>query len=241
MRMGPRIAVTFCGHAARRCVVARDQYLDAIRRAGAEPIAVDPADAMPEEFDGLCLTGGGDIDPARYGADNIASTDIDERRDVIELALLERALARDIPVLGICRGFQLINVRFGGSLEQHHLGHSPKYAPAATPVSDDPAGTDAVRHIIAAEPGSKLAAACGDEAFTVNSSHHQVVTPDRLAAELRATGRVGELVEALESPAHRWVVAVQWHPERTAQVAASATRIFDAFVTAVERTPVTAA
>lgn len=233
--------MTLCGHAARRCVVARDQYLSAIRRAGAEPIVVEPADTMPGEFDGLCLTGGGDIDPARYGEVKTASEDIDAARDTIELALLERALARDIPVLGICRGFQLINISFGGSLEQHHLGHSPKYPPASTPVSDDPAGTDAVRHVIAPEPGSRLAAACGDEAFTVNSSHHQVVTPDRLAAELRATGRVGELVEALESPAHRWVVAVQWHPERTAQVGASATRIFDAFVAAASRTPVTAA
>lgn len=239
--MGPRIAVTLCGHAARRCIVARDQYLDAIRRAGAEPIAVDPTDAMPDEFDGLCLTGGGDIDPERYGADNIASTDIDERRDAVELALLERALANDIPVLGVCRGFQLINVRFGGSLEQHHLGHSPKYPPAGMPVSDDPAGADAVHHVVVAEPGSKLAAACGDEPFIVNSSHHQVVTSDRLASELLATARVGELVEALESPAHRWVVAVQWHPERSAQVAAAATRIFEAFIAAVKRTPVTAA
>jgi putative glutamine amidotransferase len=108
-------------------------------------------------------------------------------------------------------------------------------------VPDDPAGTNAVQHVVEAEPGSKLAAACGDEAFTVNSSHHQVVTPDRLAADLRATARVGELVEALESPAHRWVVAVQWHPERTAQVAAAATRIFEAFVAEVKRTPVAAA
>jgi putative glutamine amidotransferase len=239
--MGPRIAVTLCGHVARRCVVAREQYLDAIRRAGAEPIAVDPTDAMPDQFDGLCLTGGGDIDPERYGADNVASTDIDEARDAIELALLERALERDIPVLGVCRGLQLVNVRFGGSLEQHHLGHSPKYPPAGTPVADDPAGAEAVRHVVTAEPGSKLAAACGDEPFIVNSSHHQVVTSDRLASDLVATAHVGELIEALEAPARRWVVAVQWHPERTAQVAAAATRIFDAFIAAVKRTPVTAA
>lgn len=239
--MGPRIAVTLCGHATRRCDVAREQYLDAIRRAGAEAIAVDPTSAAPEDFDGLCLSGGGDIDPARYDETNVASDDIDTARDAIELALLERALARDLPVLGICRGLQLLNVHFGGSLEQHHLGHSPKYPPAGAPVSDDPAGADAVRHLIAAEPGSRLAAACGDETFVVNSSHHQVVTPDRLAADLRATARVEDLVEALESPAHRWVVAVQWHPERTTQVATAATRIFDAFVAAARRTPVAAA
>ena len=221
--------------------MAREQYLDAVRRAGAEPIAVFPNDVVPEEFDGLCLTGGGEIDPARYGEVNTKSEETDPARDALELAILERALARDVPVLGICRGFQLINVHLGGSLEQHHLGHAPKYPPAGAPVSDDPAGTDAIRHDISAEPGSKLASACGDETFVVNSSHHQVITADRLAAELRATARVGELVEALESPSHFWVVAVQWHPERTAQVAAAATRIFDAFITAASRTPVPAA
>jgi putative glutamine amidotransferase len=221
--------------------VAREQYLAAIRGAGAEPIAVFPGDVAPEEFDGLCLTGGGDIDPERYDTDNVASTEIDVARDATELALLDRALARDLPVLGICRGFQLINIHLGGSLEQHHLGHAPKYPPEGAAVADDPAGTEAIHHVVTAEPGSKLAAACGDEAFVVNSSHHQVVTPDRLATDLLATARVGELIEALESPAHRWVVAVQWHPERVAQVGAAATRIFDAFVAAVKRTPVTAA
>jgi putative glutamine amidotransferase len=239
--MKPRVAVTLSGSASKRNAVAREQYLEAIRRAGAEPIAIFPNDPAPEEFDGLCLTGGGDIDPVRYGEANIKSEDIDPARDALELALLERALERDIPVLGVCRGLQLINVRFGGSLEQHHLGHSPKYAPAGAPVVDDPAGAEAVRHVVTAEPGSKLAAACGDEPFIVNSSHHQVVTSDRLASDLVATAHVGELIEGLEAPAHRWVVAVQWHPERTAQVAAAATRIFEAFVAAVKRTPVTAA
>jgi putative glutamine amidotransferase len=236
----PRIALTLSGSATKRNAVAREQYLEAIRRAGAEPIAIFPNDPLPESFDGLCLSGGGDIDPARYGADNVASSEIDAARDATELAILERALARDIPVLGICRGFQLINVHLGGSLEQHHLGHAPKYPPEGLTVVDDPAGSDAVRHEITAEPGSKLAEACGDEVFVVNSSHHQVVTSDRLASELRATAHVGELVEALESPAHRWVVAVQWHPERTAQVGAAATRIFEAFVAEVKRTPVAA-
>ena len=98
--MKPRIALTLSGSTSKRNAVAREQYLDAIRRAGAEPIAIFPNDPLPEEFDGLCLTGGGDIDPARYGADNIASTEIDAARDASELALLGRALARDIPVLG---------------------------------------------------------------------------------------------------------------------------------------------
>lgn len=237
----PRIAVTLSGSTSARNAVAREQYLSAIRRAGGEPIALDPGAAPNVDFDALCLTGGGDIDPIRYGDENINSKDIDATRDALELALLERALAHDLPVLGICRGFQLINVRFGGSLEQHHLGHSPKYPPDGESVQDDPAGADAVHHVVQAEPGTRLAAACGDDAFMVNSSHHQVITPDRLASELSATARVGELVEALESPSHRWVAAVQWHPERTAQVSGAATRIFDAFVAAARRAPVTAA
>jgi putative glutamine amidotransferase len=236
----PRIAVTLSGSTSKRNAVAREQYLDAIRRAGAEPIAIFPNDPAPEEFDGVCLTGGGDIDPARYGEVNTKSDDIDPDRDALEFTLLERALARDIPVLGVCRGLQVINVHLGGSLEQHHPGHAPKYPPEGAPVADDPAGPDAVRHDVTAEPGSKLAAACGDETFVVNSSHHQVVTSDRLASGLRPTAHVGDLIEALESPTHRWVVAVQWHPERTAQVGAAATRIFDAFVTEVKRTPVAA-
>ena len=238
--MKPRIAVTLSGSTSKRNAVAREQYLDAIRRAGAEPILLFPNDVAPEEFDGLCLTGGGDIDPERYGEANTKSDEIDPARDALEFAILERALARDVPVLGICRGFQVINVHLGGSLEQHHLGHAPKYPPQGVPVADDPAGADAVHHDITAEPGSKLAAACGEEPFVVNSSHHQVVTSDRLASDLRATAHVGELVEALESSAYRWVVAVQWHPERTAQVGAAATRIFDAFVAEVKRTPVAA-
>src|SRR5437660_818651 len=98
--MGPRIAVTLCGHTARRCVVAREQYLDAIRRTGAEAIAVDPADTLPEEFDGLCLTGGGDIDPARYGEVKTASEDIDDARDTIELGVLGVGLAPDLSRTG---------------------------------------------------------------------------------------------------------------------------------------------
>jgi gamma-glutamyl-gamma-aminobutyrate hydrolase PuuD len=239
--MGPRIAVTLCGHATPRCRVARGQYLDAITRAGATPIAIEPRDGLPDDFDGLCLSGGGDVDPAHYREENCASTDIDVERDALELSLLEHALAKDLPVLGICRGLQLINVGFGGSLEQHHLGHSPKYPPTGIAVPDDPASAEAVRHIVMAEPGSLLASICGTDAFVVNSSHHQVVTSDRLAAGLRATVRVDDLIEALESPAHRFVVAVQWHPERTAQVGPAATRIFAALVAATARTPITAA
>jgi putative glutamine amidotransferase len=233
----PRIVVTLCGHDQHRCRAAREQYLSAIRGAGAEPVAVDPGDQTPERFEGLCLTGGGDIDPARYGEAMAGSTDIDPKRDELELDLARRALDRDVPVLGVCRGLQILNVLLGGTLEQHREGHSPKYPPTDTVVADDPAGAQAVRHAVKPVPGSRLAVACGTEPLVVNSSHHQVVTAARLAPGLRSIADVDGLVEALESPSHQWVVGVQWHPERTKQVDLAATRIFNAFVQAARRVP----
>jgi putative glutamine amidotransferase len=198
---------------------------------------VDPTEQAPDRVDGLLLTGGGDIDPARYGELVQGSIDIDPARDESEFGLARAALARDLPVLGVCRGLQVLNVLLGGSLEQHREGHSPKYPPAGAAMPDDPGGSQAVRHLVSIEPGSRLAEACGVDAFTVNSSHHQVITAPRLAPALRATACVGDAIEAVESSSHEWVVAVQWHPERTAQVDPAATRIFDAFVRAAERVP----
>ncbi len=231
------IAVTLCGHDRRRCTVARDQYLASIRRAGGEPIPVDPGKDPPLTFDGLCLTGGDDIDPGRYSEPNTGSVGIDPARDELEFALVARVFDQDIPVLGICRGFQVLNVHFGGTLEQHHAEHSPKYPPVGMSVIDDPAGPDAVHHRVAPVRGSILAQACGEAEVLVNSSHHQVVTSDRFASTLRATASVGDVIEGLESPTYRWVVGVQWHPERIAQVGERATRIFEAFVRAAERVP----
>jgi putative glutamine amidotransferase len=231
---GPVIAVTLCGHERPRCTVARDLYLASIVRAGGEPLRLDPSHKLPDRFDALCLTGGDDIDPARYGDPDRGSTEIDPARDELEFALTERAIERDVPILGICRGFQVLNVAFGGSLEQHREGHSPKHPPAGLVVRDDPAGPEAVQHTVTPLAGSLLARACGEAALLVNSSHHQVVTTSRLAPGVRATAWVDDLVEALESPSHRWVVGVQWHPERVAQVDPRATRIFEALVTATE-------
>ncbi len=238
MRALPVITVTLCGHVTRRCRVAREQYLGAIRRAGGDPLPIDPGDVPPRSSDALCLTGGGDIDPRRYREPNEGSADIDPARDELEFDLVARALELDVPVLGICRGFQILNVHFGGSLEQHRDGHSPKYPPAGSAVPDDPAGPEAVRHRVSAGAGSLLEEICGAEPFSVNSSHHQVITPERLAAQLRATAEFDGIVEAFDVPGRRWALGVQWHPERVAQVSPAATRIFDAFVRAAERVPV---
>ncbi|MDP9320347.1 MAG: gamma-glutamyl-gamma-aminobutyrate hydrolase family protein [Chloroflexota bacterium] len=223
--MGPRVVATLCGHDRPTCVRARAEYLAALRGAGLDVIALDPHDAVPEDFDALCLTGGGDIEPSRYGEPAAAETDdVDPARDALELRLLRDALDRDIPVLGICRGFQLINVAKGGSLVQHVDGHSRSQG--------------AVRsHEAVPAAGSLLAGATSDRAHVVNSSHHQAVTDAVLAPGLVPTVRIDGLVEAFEDPAHRWFVAVQWHPERTAEVSAEATRIFRSFADAASREP----
>lgn len=222
---GPKVVATLCGHDRDKCVRARAQYLAALGSAGLEVIALDPQDAAPDDFDALCLTGGGDIEPSRYGETAAPETDdLDPARDELELGLLKIALDRDIPVLGICRGFQLINVAKGGRLVQHIEGHSRSLG-------------DLHSHEAVPVAGSLLASATSDRAHGVNSSHHQAVTEDLLAPGLVATVRIDGLVEAFEDPAQRWLVAVQWHPERDTEVSAEATRIFRAFADAASRQP----
>jgi putative glutamine amidotransferase len=223
--VGPRVVATFCGHDREKCVRARTQYLAALQGAGFEIVALDPNDEVPEDFDALCLTGGGDIEPSRYGEPRAPETeDVDPARDELEIRVLGTALSRDLPVLGICRGFQVINVARGGTLVQHVDGHSRSLGALHS-------------HEAVPAAGSLLAGATSARAHVVNSSHHQAVTESILAPGLVPTVRIDGLVEAFEDPSHRWVVAVQWHPERSAEVSAEATGIFRAFAAAASRQP----
>lgn len=199
---------------------ARLRYIAALEGAGAEVRVVAPGDAMPDGFAGLCLGGGEDLESWRYGEPDTHVEKPDPERDELELAMVRRAVARDVPVLGICRGFQVLNVAFGGKLVQHVDGHRP-------------IGTEVIRHEVTAAPGSKLAELYGEAPFTVNSRHHQAVTDAVLAPGLRATAYVGDLVEAFEATAHRYVVGVQWHPERVKDGIDHPERIFRSFVGAV--------
>ena len=227
----PRVVTTLSllnGNEMRRR--SREHYLDALRGAGFEVIAVDSASAPAAEFDALCLTGGEDVEPSRYGAPADPRTETaDAARDALELALLETARERDLPVLGICRGFQVINVAYGGSLVQHVEGHREANGPI-------------VPHVAVAEPGSTLAAACGTAPFSVNARHHQAVAERDLAPGLVPTARIDGYIEAFEDPGRRWLVAVQWHPERSAdpEMSEAGTRIFRAFADAASRQPVRA-
>ena len=206
---------------------SRDHYLRALGDAGLEVIAVDSTTSIPDEFDALCLAGGEDIEPVRYRADPDPKTEqADAGRDALELQLLATARERDLPVLGICRGFQLINVAYGGSLVQHADGHREANGPI-------------VPHVAVPSAGSKLADACGAEPFSVNARHHQVVDDRSLGAGLVPTAHIDGFVEAFEDSARRWLVAVQWHPERSADpdLSAAGTRIFPAFADAASRQP----
>lgn len=223
--MKPRIALTLPRPDTTGKRAARKRYIDALEAAGAEVIPVDPGDALPTSFDGLCLSGGEDVDPGRYASRPEPRLGVvDLERDATEFDLLTIALAADVPVLGICRGFQVLNVAFGGTLVQHLDGHE----------------ADArAKHEIAPSADSLLAKISESARFAVNSRHHQAVTDRELAPGLRASAHVGDLVEGLESTRHRFVVGVQWHPERVDEVDAPAKRIFDAFVAAA-REPVAA-
>jgi len=221
----PRIALTV-DVPTERNEPTRRRYRDALERAGATVVEVPPDDELPGDIDGVLLSGGSDVDPATYGEVNTAARDFDGRRDRLELALVSRALRDDLPVLGICRGFQLLNVALGGRLVQHVEGHHPVGHEGVLEHRD-----------VRIPAGSRLAAAIGQGPLTVNSRHHQAVTPATLAPGLRVTAMVGELVEAFEAPGHGWVVGVQWHPERTAEVSPAALGVFGALVDQASRRP----
>jgi putative glutamine amidotransferase len=181
-------------------------YYDALEAVGAQHLIVD-SESLPEDAQGLLLTGGVDVNPRLYGEKRGPSTDRPNvRRDKHELGLLSQALDRDIPVLCICRGHELLNVALGGSLLQHIEGDGHRWQ------DDGSSGW----HDVTVNGGRRLADVYGTGTLLhVNSRHHQGVTQDRLAPALRcvATSPDG-FVEAMESTEHRWVLGVQWHPER---------------------------
>ena len=228
-----RIALTIGKSTSARALASRTNYVTALERARAEVIVVEPGEHLPADVDGLCLAGGPDIAPSRYGESDPThlAKEPDLERDDLEFDAIDAALRRDIPVLGICRGFQLINVALGGRLVLNVDDHEPE-------------DLDSVRlhHDVAIDPSSKLAAASGRGLLEVNSRHHQAVTSKELAPSLHATATVGDLIEAFESDEHRWVVGVQWHPERIGKdqgMSPEVEGVFDAFVQEAARTTTT--
>ena len=233
----PRIAVSGVVRnwdAAERTGV-NAAYMRSVLAAGGVPIILSPllgpsfAMRALDGTDGLLLTGGEDIHPALYGAEPSPHLYPPSReRDLFELALFAAARQRELPILGICRGIQLVNVALGGTLVQD----IPSERPGA--LAHDPGGArDSRSHEIRLQEGSRAARALGRATFSVNSFHHQAV--DRLAGGLIASGWSGDgLIEAVESPAEApWLLAVQWHPEEMhAEGAAPERGLFRALVEA---------
>jgi putative glutamine amidotransferase len=201
-------------------------YVNAIERAGGRPLLVPPSEDGIDEtlaaLDGLLFSGGSDIDPWAYGADAHPETNgVHPGRDQAELALLEEALARDMPVLAVCRGSQVLNVARGGDLVQHLpevVGHERhKHTPG---VFAD--------HDVDLLPGTKLQALVGDHA-PVKSHHHQGF--GRLGDGLREAARAEDgTVEAIEDTERRFAVGVLWHPEEGEDAA-----LFEALVDEARR------
>lgn len=207
-------------------------YLDALGRAGVRPVVLASPDPGPPaevlaHFAGLALIGGGDIEPSHYGETrHPAVYGTEPERDDLELGLARAAVAATLPLFAICRGLQVLNVAFGGSLHQH-LPDRPGTLPHGTPPADD----GRVSHEVTIAEGSRLASAVGSTSLKgCISVHHQAV--NRMAPGLIATAHTRDgVAEALETPLDRegWVLAVQWHPERSAATDPKQQALFNAF------------
>ncbi len=202
-------------------------YAESVNRSGGRAVLIptdDPGPDLLEHLDGLILAGGSDVDPARYGQQPHPESDWRPERDAAEFLYLAAALERDLPVLAICRGLQLLAVASGGQLHQHLpdlLGHQAHRIATNT-------GQILGEHPVRFEPGTRLHKILGDE-LVVNSLHHQgVADPGRLTPAGWCPG--DDLLEAAEDPSHSFVLGVQWHPERM-----SDPRLFDALIEASAR------
>lgn len=229
----PRIAITVGSEWPRK---SYDNYLNRIAEAGGEPVVAAPGcdvHTLLDDADGLLVTGGVDVEPARYGDAPVPELDaVDPARDEMEFALLGSALSRDLPVLAICRGHQVLNVAFGGRLQQHIPGDGHR-------AHDEPPHESRF-HDVTVEEGSVLAELLGTGVRRVNSRHHQAVRPGMVGKGLLPSAMSPDgIVEGLESPAHRWVLGVQWHPERS-EVAGDFRTLFAAFVLAAQEARVPA-
>jgi putative glutamine amidotransferase len=211
-----------------------NDYLRALCAAGIPREAIEVVTPLSphsgEVFDAVVLGGGADVDPERYGQRRLdnGTIEVDGERDALDFALLEAARRSGVPVLGICRGLQVVNVALGGTLVQDIPAQQPSEVPHESTEQD----RARLNHAVTIAPGSRLAAIVGEPAIQVNSRHHQAI--ERVAPGLTVSGIAPDGVpEAVEAPGG-WFVAVQWHPENLAGDAASE-RLFADFARAARR------
>jgi putative glutamine amidotransferase len=211
--MRPVVGITSAFNEEEERFCLSRHYVDAVERTGAIPLILPPlppetAVMTLQNIHALLLSGGGDLDPAYFGEEALPCTKtISPRRDAFELELARFALERHLPVLGICRGMQVLNVAAGGTIFQdvslavhrplQHMQNAPRWY---------------ATHLIEITPDSRLAAIFGVLKLRVNTFHHQAV--NRVAPGFRVTAKsLDGIIEAVESPAHAFAVGVQFHPE----------------------------
>lgn len=202
-------------------------YSRALAAVGLDPVLVEVRPGVRlDNYSGLLLTGGSDVNPARYGEAIAPQTDPpDQERDALESALIGLSLDRDLPLLAICRGLQILNVHLGGSLAQHlelTERHRSKTRDYSVPAHD-----------VRIEPGTLLASIAGQDTWFVNSRHHQAALRAGRGLRVSATDPQDGTIEAIEMPDRRFVLAVQWHPEDQALTDPRQLSLFRAFAAAL--------
>lgn len=208
----------------------RQNYCDSVAAAGGLPLPLphhpDLAEAYLDQIQGLLITGGAfDVDPALFGATSRhASVTLKSRRTEFELAIVKGALARDLPILGICGGQQLLAVALGSTLIQHIPDEI-----ADALAHEQPNPRTEPGHDVAITAGSLLHRITGQLSISVNSAHHQAVKD--VPASINVNGRSADgVIEGLEDPARRFCLGVQWHPEY--HISPADTALFNAFIEA---------
>jgi putative glutamine amidotransferase len=228
----PLIGITSYGKDEDDKFSLPSNYVCAVRRAGGIPVLLPPGESevetLFERLDGIVLAGGGDIDPSLYGGRMHPEVYmVDSDRDLLELGLTRRILSEGLPTLAICRGAQMVNVALGGSLHEHLpevVGDEIKHRlPPREPTP----------HSVSLVEGSRLAELLIQPTFDCASWHHQSIK--RLGRGLTVAAHAPDgTIEAVESPDHRWLFAVQWHPEITAEVDPLQQSLFDELVDACQ-------
>jgi len=214
------------GYSKQPWYALRENYCGAVARAGGLPHEPEQADDYLDEIDGLVVTGGAfDVDPALFGAaDRHPTVVTKDRRTEFEIRVTRGAHARDMPILGICGGQQLLNVVLGGTLIQH----IPDEVAGAL-AHEQPNPRTEPGHLVTVKPGTLLHRICAADTLEVNSAHHQAAREVGADVVVNALAEDG-VIEGIEDPRRRFCLGVQWHPEYGISVGDE--RIFAAFVSA---------
>lgn len=228
----PIIGISGSHNVADRQMFVRENYMQSVLRAGGIPVLLpeiedeETAKAIIDHLDGLLLAGGGDVLPSRYGEEKLpACGEDDPQRDIFELLIIPMAIARNMPIFGICRGIQVLNVAMGGTLIQDI--ESQKGIPTKTHQQEPPYGEPV--HKVRFEKGSIFEKITGVTEMPTNSMHHQAIK--KPSDSLRVDGYAEDsIIEAVSATTTDRIFAVQFHPEYLSDHDVHAQRLFDHFV-----------